>query len=217
MFENIKTLFFDYDGTIHCSEKVYIPAFRKAQDFLLEKGYLKERDLSDEEVTGFLGLIRSEMWETYMPELPRDLQNQAGRVLGKEMEKLILQGKATLYPGAIETLKYLKNKGYRLVFISNCGNQYLKNAQEAFSLDQVFDDYFTAEAFDYIPKHEILGLVLQRFPKEHLMIGDRKKDIDSGVKNHIQTIGCTYGYGSKEELKEANLLIDDIRELQNCL
>ena len=217
MFENIKTLFFDYDGTIHCSEKVYIPAFRKAQDFLLEKGYLKERDLSDEEVTGFLGLIRREMWETYMPELPRDLQNQAGRVLGKEMEKLILQGKATLYPGAIETLKYLKNKGYRLVFISNCGNQYLKNAQEAFSLDQVFDDYFTAEALDYIPKHEILGLVLQRFPKEHLMIGDRKKDIDSGVKNHIQTIGCTYGYGSKEELKEANLLIDDIRELQDCL
>ncbi len=217
MFQNIKTLFFDYDGTIHFSEKIYIPAFRKAQDFLIEKGHLQKKDLSDREVTGFLGLIREEMWEEYMPQLSKEVQNQAGRIIGQEMEKLVDQGKAKLYPGALETLRYLKNKGYSLVFISNCGENYLKNAQKAFPLEEVFDDFFTAEGFNYLPKEEILGKVYRRFPEEHLMIGDRKKDIDSGVKNQIKTIGCTYGYGTREELKEADLLIHDIQELKNYL
>ncbi len=217
MFQKIKTLFFDYDGTIHFSEKIYIPAFRKAQEFLMETGHLKEKDLSDGEVTQFLGLIREEMWETYMPELPTDIQNRAGSIIGREMEELIRRGYAELYPGTLETLGYLKNKGYRLVFISNCGDNYLKNAQKAFPLGEFFEDYFTAEAFGYIPKHQILGKVLDRFPEEHLIIGDRKKDMDAGIKNQIKTIGCTYGYGTKEELKEADLLIDDIRELRDHL
>jgi len=217
MFQKVKTLFFDYDGTIHFSEKIYIPAFRKAQEFLMEAGHLEEKDLSDEEVTRFLGLVRQEMWDAYMPELPTDVQKRAGSIIGREMESMIRRGKAELYPGAMETLKYLKNKGYRLVFLSNCGDNYLKNARRAFPLDEVFEEYFTAEAFGYIPKHEILGRILERFPREYLMIGDRKKDIDSGIKNHIQTIGCTYGYGTKEELKEADLLIGDIRELRDHL
>ena len=217
MFQNVKTLFFDYDGTIHFSEKIYIPAFRKAQEFLIEKGYLQEKDLSDQEVTGFLGLIREEMWEEYMPQLSKEIQNEAGRIIGEEMEKGIAQGKAELYPGALDTLRYLKSKGYSLVFLSNCGDNYLKNGIKAFPLEEVFDDFFTAEGFNYIPKEEILGKVQAGFPKEHLMIGDRKKDIDAGVKNHIRTIGCTYGYGTREELAEADLLIHDIQELKNYL
>lgn len=217
MFQNSKTLFFDYDGTIHFSEKIYIPAFRKAQEFLMEKGHLRKKDLSDKEVTRFLGLIREEMWEEYMPQLSKTVQNQAGRIIGQEMENLVSQGKAELYPGALDTLKYLKNKGYALVFISNCGENYLKNAQSAFPLEEVFDDFFTAEGFNFIPKEDILGKIYRRFPKEYLMIGDRKKDIDAGVKNQIKTIGCTYGYGTREELKEADLLIDDIQELKNYL
>lgn len=217
MFQGIKTLFFDYDGTIHVSEKIYIPAFRKAQEFLMGNGHLTKKDLSDKEVTGFLGLIREEMWEEYMPGLSKDVQNQAGSIIGQEMENLVRRGKAELYPGALDTLRYLKSKGYSLVFISNCGINYLKNAKGAFSLEDVFDDFFTAEGFNYIPKEEILEKVYRRFPKEYLMIGDRKKDMDAGVKNQIKTIGCTYGYGTKEELKEADLLIDDIQELKNYL
>lgn len=217
MFQHIKTLFFDYDGTIHISEKIYIPAFRKAQEFLIKEGYLTEQNLTDREVTRFLGLIREEMWETYMPKLPENIKNQAGMVLGREMQRLILQGRAELYPGALETLRFLKNKGYILVFLSNCSENYLKNAQKAFPLEEIFEDFFTAEAFEYLSKPEILKSVLHRFPKEYLMIGDRKKDIDSGVKNDIPTIGCTYGYGGEEELNEADRLIDDIRELKNYL
>ena len=217
MFQDMKTLFFDYDGTIHFSEKIYIPAFRKAQEFLIENGHLTKKDLSDKEVTRFLGLVREEMWEEYMPELSKDIQNRAGSMIGREMEKLVGQGKAELYPGALDTLRYLKSKGYTLVFISNCGENYLKNAKKAFPLEEVFDDFFTAEGFNYIPKEDILEKVYRRFPKEYLMIGDRKKDVDAGVKNQIKTIGCTYGYGTREELKEADLLIDDIQELKNHL
>ena len=217
MFENVHTLFFDYDGTIHFSEKIYIPAFRKAQEFLIAEGFLQEKDLSDREVTKFLGLIRQEMWEEYMPGLSPSVQNQAGSIIAGEMENLVSRGKAELYPGALDTLRYLKNKGYSIVFISNCGDHYLKIAQGAFPLEEIFDDFFTAESFDYIPKEDILRKVLNRFPKEPLMIGDRKKDIDAGVKNQVRTIGCAYGYGTREELKEADLLIDDIQELKKYL
>jgi len=33
--EGIKTIYFDYDGTLHNSNKIYAPAFRKAYDFLV--------------------------------------------------------------------------------------------------------------------------------------------------------------------------------------
>ena len=50
-----------------------------------------------------------------------------------------------------------------------------------------------------------------------VIVGDRRQDIEAGEKNNLITIGCRYGFGDWEELKEADYIIDDIRELEKLL
>ena len=74
-----------------------------------------------------------------------------------------------------------------------------------------------SDEYDFIPKHEILAIIKDKYPKEMVIIGDRKQDMEAGKKNDIYTIGCTYGFALKGELDGADILVDDIRELKRYL
>lgn len=215
--KDIKTIFFDYDGTLHESIRLYAPAFRKCFEYLVSIGVAEDREWSDEEISVWLGYNKNEMWQAFMPELPDEIKSHAGKIIGYEMGVLTDNGLASLYDGTIEVLSYLKKKGYRLVFLSNCSNQYMNSHRKLFKLDQYFDAYYTAEEFNYIPKHEILSKVIGNYPKECVMVGDRDKDIEAGIKNSITTIGCSYGYGDSSELEAADYMLDDINRLIELL
>ena len=45
------------------------------------------------------------------------------------------------------------------------------------------------------------------------MVGDRFYDQQAAIQNGVLFVGCAYGYGKNDELKEANYIINDIREL----
>jgi len=47
-----------------------------------------------------------------------------------------------------------------------------------------------------------------------VVVGDRFYDIEAGKENDCITIGCLYGYGNKSELKETDILIDNILRLK---
>ena len=49
--ENIKTIIFDYDGTIHDSTKIYSDAFRIVYQQMVKEGEAPWREFSDEEIT----------------------------------------------------------------------------------------------------------------------------------------------------------------------
>lgn len=214
-FEKIKTLFFDYDGTLHNSIKIYAPAFRKAYDYLVENNLAEERSWTDEDIGYWLGFNPKEMWEKFMPNLEECERKKCGKIIGDEMKTLIEEGKGDLYEGTIETLAYLKDKGYKLVFISNCNTYYMDTHNKTFELHKYFENFVCAEEYKFIPKHEILGKILHNYPMEMAIVGDRNKDMEAGVKNNIYTIGCSYGYALEGELDQVDLLIKDIRELKN--
>jgi phosphoglycolate phosphatase len=215
LFKNIKTLFFDYDGTLHNSIKIYGPAFRKAYDHLVEKGAAEQRKWSDIEISYWLGFNPEEMWKTFMPELDKSIRSRCSAMIGEEMRSLTEKGLPELYEGTIETLEYLKSKGYRLVFISNCRISYRDCHSRLFYLVDYFEELACSEEYNFIPKYEILRKIEGKYPKEMVIIGDRMQDIEAGRKNGIYTIGCSYGFSLQGELDEADLVINDIRELKN--
>jgi len=217
MLKNIKTVFFDYDGTIHESIKIYAPAFRKAYEFLVENQYAEERQWTEKEISYWLGFSSKDMWKEFMPDLDENTQNEASKIIGKEMLQQLSVGKAILYDGAIDVLKYLKDKGYKLIFISNCGIYYKEMARKSFNLDDYFEQMVCSEEYDYIPKYEILSKIKDNFDEEMVIIGDRIQDIEAGIKNNIVTIGCKYGYGSDKELNEANYIIESIMDIKKLL
>lgn len=216
-FNKIRTIFFDYDGTIHNSIKIYGPAFRKAYAYLIQEGLVDKRDWTDKEISYWLGFNPQEMWKTFMPALDESIRNKCSAIIGEEMKSLTEKGSPELYEGAPETLEYLKSRDYRLVFISNCKISYKDCHSRLFYLVNYFEELICSEEYNFISKYEILRKIKGKYPNEMVIIGDRMQDIEAGKKNNIYTIGCSYGFSQKGELADADLIINDINELKDYL
>ena len=65
----VKTIIFDYDGTIHNTLGIYEPAFREAYQWLSEQNVVEEQKIETAQIAGWLGLNSKEMWDTFLPEL----------------------------------------------------------------------------------------------------------------------------------------------------
>lgn len=215
-FSNIKTIFFDYDGTLHNGIKIYAPAFKAAYSYLVGQGYAAPKEWTDADISYWLGFNPSDMWRTFMPNLSSDVQNKCSKIISDKMKALTEAGKPELYPGALDVISYLKNKGYHLIFISNCKTYYKDCHRDLFKLDKYFEEIIASEEYNFIPKHEIIKRVKDKYPKDMVMIGDRLQDMEAGRKNNMYTIGCSYGFGPHSELEGADLVIDSILELK-CL
>ena len=63
-------LLFDYDGTLHDTAHIYIPAFRLAYRTLVERGLAPDQDFTDEEIKSWLGYSPKEMWTALLPDQP---------------------------------------------------------------------------------------------------------------------------------------------------
>lgn len=213
-FNEIKTIFFDYDGTLHNSMRLYGPAFRKAYNYLVKEGYAEEREWKDDEISIWLGYNPKEMWKNFMPALKEEITAECSSIIGDEMKLMVDKGSPVLYEGALDTLEYLKKSGYRLVFISNCKSAYRDSHSKLFHLVDYFEELACSEEYSYIPKHEILSRIKEKYPESMVIVGDRAQDMEAGRKNGIFTIGCSYGYALEGELDEVDLLIGDIRELK---
>ena len=212
-FKDVKTIYFDFDGTIHNSVKIYAPAFKKAYDFLVEKNKANPREWKNEEISKWLGFTRKEMWDNFMKDLEEPYKNQASMIIGKEMQNLMLSGNAILYENAKDVLGELKSRGFKLVFLSNCSVKYMEASMAAFKLDFYFDHMICSEMYDFIPKHEILRIIKDNYQMNQVIVGDRYHDIDAGYKNNIYSVYCEYGYGEKGEGDNASASIKDITEI----
>lgn len=214
---NIKTIFFDYDGTIHNGLKIYVPAFMKAYNYLVDKGLTEPKEFTEDEVSYWLGFNPKEMWQKFMPQINEDDIKKCSEIISGTMESLTIDGKAELYKDSLNVLSYLKDKGYNLIFISNCKIYYKEAHKKIFGLDKYFDKMVSSEEYDFIPKHEVLKSVMKEYPMDMVIVGDRFHDIEAGRINNIYTIGCSYGYGSRKELEGADLVINNILELKELL
>jgi phosphoglycolate phosphatase len=198
---------------LHDSIKIYAPAFKKAYNYLVKEDLAEPRNWEEAEIGKWLGYNAHEMWQSFMPSLSTELREKCSKIIGEEMKTQIDEGKPILYSRAIDTLDYLKNKGYYLIFISNCGQYYMDANAKLFDLKRYFTEMTCSEQFCFIPKSEILSRVKDRYPMDMVIVGDRAQDIEAGKHNNIYTIGCSYGYAQGNELAKADLIINNIEDL----
>lgn len=213
----IKTIVFDYDGTLHDSTKNYILAFKRAYDYLIAHGKAEPREWTDAEITKWLGFSAKDMWDNFMPDLEPEYQQTASRMIGETLQQKAQANEAVLYPGALDTLAYLREQGYTLVFLSNCKHEYMEAHRRTFQLDRYFSGMYCTEDYDFIPKYDIFTQFKDHYQPEFLIVGDRLHDFEIGQVHRLKTIACTYGYGTDEEFGMADYRIVDIRELSKML
>ena len=215
--KNQTYLIFDYDGTLHNTARIYIPAFRLAYEDLKARGLAEDRAVTDEEISSWLGYSPKDMWTTFLPDLTWEQMAHSSAIVTESMVHSVESGKASLFPGTEETLASLVNDDYKLLFLSNCKHAYMEQHRRSFRLDRFFTDYYCTEDFDYAPKYEIFETIRKDYPGSYVIIGDRFHDIETAEKHGLPAIGCAYGYGSREELAYAAAIIDDIRQLPDAL
>lgn len=160
----VKTIIFDYDGTIHNTLGIYEPAFREAYQWLSEQNVVEEQKIETAQIAGWLGLNSKEMWDTFLPELDQRYKDQASAIVGDSMVRQIRKHRAVWYPGAEEMLTALKNRGYHLVILSNCKVAYRKAHWEEFRMERWFEQFYDCESYGFCPKTEIVQEVIRDYP-----------------------------------------------------
>ncbi len=207
------TIFFDYDGTLHDTMRIYAPAWREGFSKLAKEGVCDPPDVTDEWISKGLGLNVREMWETMMPHIPEKYWMPTSKYIMHVMDEMLEGGKGSLFVGIPEALSQLKADGHTLVFLSNCGTEYMQKHKEVYKLDAWIDYFYCAQDFPGKQKWEIYAEVAPQFERPHIMVGDRKKDMDVAKHSDCLGVGCLWGYGGAEELSCADVLCKSPDEL----
>ena len=124
-----------------------------------------------------------------------------------------------IYPNVKETLAALKEKGYILCTASSKPQIYVEKILHYFDIAQYFTVIGGASIDGKIgEKEQVIEVVLEAVNAEKettVMVGDTRFDLIGAEIMGLDAIGCTYGFGSREELMQYKhiALIDDITEI----
>lgn len=210
------TILFDLDGTLTDPKE----GITKSAQYALSRLGIDEPDL--EELTSFIGPPLHVSFEQFYGLGPSEVERAVMYYRQNYKESGIYEN--VIYDGIPELLKFLKDKSKQLVVATSKLTVFAEQILIHFEIDQYFD-HVVGSNLDgsRSNKAEIVEHAIRKFngsPKsDFIMVGDRKHDIVGANANGIDSIGVKYGYGSQEELVQANAthLVDTVDELFNLL
>ncbi|WP_157729663.1 HAD family hydrolase [Tumebacillus algifaecis] len=212
----IQAVIFDVDGTLYQTEKVAVPAFRSAFQYMQEAGHYRGPIPSEDIIISCFGMTIPEVWETLLPDASMDIRDQANERVAQLEISLMEQGQGELYKGVKETLQSLSEQGIRLYTASNGEKRYVESVVETTGIASYFTKLFTAGEYKTKKKEDLVQLVLDHAGitnRNAVMVGDRKSDIIAGRANNLLTIGCDFGFAGQNELVEATVIIHSFSDV----
>ena len=200
--KNYDYVIFDFDGTVTDTGEGIL----KSLQYSFEQMGNEVPDLSDLKkfigppihysYVNFYGIDESEV-EQYIKKY-------------RERYKKIGIYECFVYDGMLETLKTLRENGVKLGIASSKPIKLVYDVMEYLRLTEYFDAVVGTQ-FDDSNHPGKTDLVLQSMAKlgdkdkkRTLMVGDRYFDIDGAAGAGVDSVGVTYGYGSREEFMEHN-------------
>ena len=133
------------------------------------------------------------------------------------------------YPWVPAWLADLKRQGCHIYVATNKRWAPTRILMEKLGWVSLFDGFYTVDMFvdpaakaatsaalpkRSLTKAELLAEVMRArgiAPADAVMVGDTQGDVTSGAAAGMYTIGCTWGYGTREELEGANEIYDAAR------
>ena len=112
-----------------------------------------------------------------------------------------------VYATVVETLQQLQVQGYQLFLATAKPTVYAKRILAHFELDQYFTAMYGSELTgERTNKADLIAYILEKEQldaRQCIMVGDRQYDVIGARANGIETIAVNYGYGTAEELVQA--------------
>ncbi len=129
----------------------------------------------------------------------------------------------TLYPGVLETLKYLRGLDKKMAIVTNKQIKFTERILEELAIRGIFDMVLGGDSLPNRKPHpepvekviSTLGVVKEKT----VFVGDSPADCEAGKGAGIFTIGVEYGFRDREELLGAgfDILIKEFSELKDIL
>lgn len=203
----MRTVFLDLDGTLTDPK----PGITKSFIYALDKLGLPTPAPNDLEWVIGPALIDSFI-QLKVPD------PQAAIALYRERYTDVGLFENRVYDGIPEVLAGLQDAGYVMNLATAKPHAYARKITAHFGLSQYLTHEFGPELDGTRNnKGELLAYALNKIGQtadDSVMIGDRHHDIDAARAVGMKSIAVTWGYGSGEELGQADAICDTPAELQ---
>ncbi len=197
--QKIQNLLFDLDGTLTDP----MIGITKSVRYALNHFGIEVKTL--EELIPFIGPPLKKSFENFYGFTESDAEKAVEIYREYFSTTGLFENK--VYEGIPALLASLKAENKRLFVATSKPTVFAKQILEHFSLSEYFEDicgsFLSGER---VEKEDVIRHVLTEYhlePKDAVMVGDRRFDIDSGKALGLKTVGVLYGYGSEEEIKKA--------------
>ena len=200
-----KHWFFDFDGTL-CDTEADIKAAWRASIRAL-----------DRECPHFDAVYRTgptldqmayELFDDATPELVESIRRQFCTFYdGCDFPQ------TRPYPWVPGWLDALKAEGCCIYVATNKRFAPMGALMRKMGWESLFDGYYSFDMYEGVrPKKFELFLRVMRergiAPADAVMVGDTRGDVEAGKVAGLYTIGCTWGYGTREEMEGADEIYD---------
>lgn len=210
----IKYILFDLDGTLTNPKEGITKCVQHA---LRHFGIEKECD----ELVSFIGPPLTEQFMSYA-HLSEEEAIEAVKIYRERFAPIGLF-ENEIYPGILDMLKQLKEKGKIIA---------LATSKPTVFAAKIVEKYGIAPYLDYLSGSELDGTnvekaaviknamkALNASPEETVIVGDRMHDAEGAKENGIECIGVSYGFAAAGELEGegVKLIADTPAELLEIL
>lgn len=201
-------IMFDLDGTINDSG----PGIMESVQYALDHFGLKEQP--QEMLRKFVGPSLMDSFTRLYHFSEEDAEKAV--TLYRDVYQKENMFHLTVYPGIVDVLKALhENPTKRVVLVTSKPFKFAEAILKHYDLFQYIEFISGPDFSDSSSdKSRLIDRAISKAgmkKDDALMIGDTHFDIDGAVKSGVDSIGVTYGYGSREELQTsgATYLVDN--------
>ena len=208
-----KHWFFDLDGTLARTGEDIVVAWKGALTAL-------GRDLTNFDKVFKIGpTLEKVVYELYDDATPQLVAN-----LMEKFKPLYDESgfpNTVPYPGIPELLAAIRAQGGKAYIVTNKRHTATQLIAKKFGWDRSLDGVWSYDTFETkYKKPELLAKFLKDRaidPKDAVMVGDTKGDVDAGKANGMATVGATWGYGTPEEVAAADHVFASAAEIAKNL
>ena len=210
---SIRLIIFDFDGTLGDTRRNIVTTMQMT----IEELHLPNR--SEEECAATIGLPLAGCFRTLFPDIQEELIPRCAETYRRFFNENLKTIHPEAFPGVVETLAILHQKGFKLTIASSRSRNSLTELTRKTGIADYISYILGADDVkEAKPKPEpvLKTLADMHFDAgEALVVGDMAVDILMGAHAGARTCGVTWGNGTKDELEKvgANFIIDKMEDI----
>ena len=206
-------IIFDFDGTLGDTRRNIVTTMQMT----IEELHLPNR--GEDECAATIGLPLAECFRTLFPDIQEELIPRCAETYRRFFNENLKNIHPEAFPGVVETLSVLHQKGFTLTIASSRSRNSLMELTRNMGIADYISYLLGADDVKEAkpnPEPVLKTLADMHFDaNETVVVGDMPVDILMGTNAGARTCGVTWGNGTKDELENvgANFIIDKIEDI----